>query len=79
MVGGKLLLLIGVIEVQGEFVCGEVIFCVDMIGCEVVWGLMNYLLVEVWFIVCRVFFEIELVFGYVSVVELVYWDNLVLF
>ena len=40
--GGKSLLPIGVVDVQGEFARGEVIACVSAAGREVARGLTNY-------------------------------------
>lgn len=75
---GKLLLFIGVVEVLGEFGWGDVIICVDESGCVIVCGMSNYNSLDVWCIICYFFFEIQVIFGFVEELELVYWDNLVL-
>lgn len=58
--------------------CGEVIVCVGLDGCEVVCGFMNYSSVEMKLIYCKLSGEIEIVFGYMLEFELIYCDNFVL-
>lgn len=74
---GKSLLLIGMIVVEGEFLCGDVIVVCDLVGLEIVCGLVNYVSLEVWFLCCRLFSDFECLFGYVVELEMIYWDNLV--
>lgn len=77
-VDGKLLLPIGIIEVQDESARGGAIFCVDAMGCEVMHGLTSYSSVEARLIAYEASSEIETVLDYVSVVEPVCRDNPVL-
>jgi len=75
---GKSLLPIGVTEVRGEFVRGEVVACEDPDGKEVARGLINYSAAETRLIMHRPSSEIEAVLGYVDEPELIHRDNLVL-
>jgi len=75
---GKSLLPIGVLEVSGEFVRGEVVGCVDASGREVARGLANYSSEEARRIMRRPSAEIESILGYVDEPELIHRDNLVL-
>ena len=75
---GKSLLPIGVTEVRGEFVRGEVVACEDPDGKEVARGLINYSAAETRLIMHRTSSEIETVLGYVDEPELIHRDNLVL-
>jgi glutamate 5-kinase len=75
---GKSLLPIGVVEVSGEFVRGEVVGCLDPAGREVARGLVNYASDEARKIMRRPSGEIETVLGYVDEPELIHRDNLVL-
>jgi glutamate 5-kinase len=75
---GKSLLPIGVVEVSGEFVRGEVVGCLDPDGREVARGLVNYSSDEARRIMRRPSGEIETVLGYVDEPELIHRDNLVL-
>ncbi|MGY8525823.1 glutamate 5-kinase [Paracidovorax citrulli] len=76
--GGKSLLPIGVIEVQGEFARGEVIACVDTQGKEVARGLTNYSSDEARRIARKPSSEIEAVLGHLNEPELIHRDNMVL-
>jgi glutamate 5-kinase len=75
---GKSLLPIGVVEVSGEFVRGELVACLDPQGREVARGLANYSSEETRKIMRRPSGEIEAVLGYVDEPELIHRDNLVL-
>ena len=75
---GKSLLPIGVVEVSGNFVRGEVVGCLDPEGREVARGLVNYSAEETRRIMRRPSGEIETVLGYVDEPELIHRDNLVL-
>ena len=75
---GKSLLPIGVVEVAGEFVRGEVVGCVDPAGREVARGLVNYSSEETRRIMRRASGEIEAILGYVDAPELIHRENLVL-
>ena len=76
--GGKSLLPIGVVDVQGAFARGEVIACVNGAGREVARGLTNYSSSETKLIQRRPSGEIESVLGYMLEPELIHRDNLVL-
>jgi glutamate 5-kinase len=75
---GKSLLPIGVVEVAGAFVRGELVACLDPSGREVARGLVNYSAEETRRIMRRPSGEIEAVLGYVGEPELIHRDNLVL-
>lgn len=76
--GGKSLLPIGVVAVQGVFARGEVIACVDDTGREVARGITNYSSAETKLIQRKPSGEIETVLGYMLEPELIHRDNLVL-
>lgn len=75
---GKSLLPIGVAEVVGDFVRGDVIACVDSNGREIARGLVNYSSAEARLIARRPSSEIEATLGYMESPELIHRDNLVL-
>jgi glutamate 5-kinase len=75
---GKSLLPIGVVEVSGNFLRGEVVGCIDPEGREVARGLVNYSAEETRRIMRRPSGEIEAILGYVDEPELIHRDNLVL-
>jgi glutamate 5-kinase len=75
---GKSLLPIGVIDISGDFVRGEVVACLDPQGREVARGLVNYSSEETRRIMRRPSGEIETILGYVDEPELIHRDNLVL-
>jgi glutamate 5-kinase len=75
---GKSLLPIGVVEVSGEFVRGELVGCLDPAGREVARGLVNYSSEETRRILRRPSGEIESILGYVDEPELIHRDNLIL-
>jgi glutamate 5-kinase len=76
--GGKSLLPIGVIDVQGAFARGEVIACLNPGGHEIARGITNYSSSEARLIHRRPSSEIESVLGYMLEPELIHRDNLVL-
>ena len=76
-VGGKSLLPIGVVDVQGVFARGEVIACVNTQGREVARGLTNYSSAETKRIARRSSVDIESILGYMLEPELIHRDNLV--
>jgi glutamate 5-kinase len=76
--GGKSLLPIGVIDVQGAFARGEVIVCLNPGGQEIARGITNYSSSEARLIHRRPSSEIEAVLGYMLEPELIHRDNLVL-
>ncbi|MGH8692156.1 MAG: PUA domain-containing protein, partial [Burkholderiales bacterium] len=75
---GKSLLPVGVVEVSGDFVRGEVVGIVDGAGRELARGLINYSAEETRRIMRRPSGEIEATLGYVDEPELIHRDNLVL-
>ena len=75
---GKSLLPIGVLDVSGSFVRGEVVALLDPAGREVARGLVNYSSDETRRITRRASGEIEAILGYVGEPELIHRDNLVL-
>ena len=76
--GGKSLLPIGVVEVQGEFQRGDVVACLDPAGREIARGLVNYSCVQTRQIVRKPTSENKAVLGFIEEPELIHRDNLVL-
>jgi glutamate 5-kinase len=76
--GGRSLLPIGVVEVQGEFERGEVVGCLDPDGREIARGLINYASAETRLIMRKPSSQIEAILGFVEEPELIHRDNLVL-
>jgi glutamate 5-kinase len=76
--GGRSLLPIGVVAVEGEFVRGDVIACMDEAGREVARGLTNYGTEDARKIARRATAEIESLLGYIDEPELIHRDNLVI-
>jgi glutamate 5-kinase len=76
--GGKSLLAIGVVDVSGEFVRGEVVACRDADGREIARGLINYSSAEARLIMRRPSSEIESILGFTEEPELIHRDNLIL-
>jgi glutamate 5-kinase len=76
--GGKSLLPIGVVDVQGVFARGEVIACVNSAKREVARGITNYSSAEAKLIQRRPRMDIESILGYMLQPELIHRDNLVL-
>jgi glutamate 5-kinase len=75
---GKSLLPIGVVEVTGEFVRGDVIAVLSPAGVEVARGLANYSAAEARLIARKPSSQIEGLLGYANEPELIHRDNLVL-
>ncbi|HEX2198622.1 MAG TPA: glutamate 5-kinase [Burkholderiales bacterium] len=75
---GKSLLPVGVVQVSGDFVRGEVVGVMDAEGRELARGLINYSAEESRRIMGRPSGEIEAILGYVDEPELIHRDNLVL-
>jgi glutamate 5-kinase len=75
--GGRSLLPIGVMQVEGDFARGDVIACVDGSGREVARGLVNYPAHEARQIARRPSSEIASVLGFMEEPELIHRDNLV--
>lgn len=76
--GGRSLLPIGVVKVEGNFERGEVVACVDISGKEIARGLVNYSALETARILRKPSSEIEHILGYVDEAELIHRDNLIL-
>ncbi len=75
---GKSLLPIGVTDVQGEFVRGDVIAVRSAAGQEIARGLANYSAAEARLIARRSSTQIEALLGYAHEPEMIHRDNLVL-
>jgi glutamate 5-kinase len=75
---GKSLLPIGVVEVQGEFVRGDVIAVRTTTGTEVARGLANYSSAEARLIARKASSQIEALLGYANEPEMIHRTNLVL-
>ena len=75
---GKSLLPIGVHDVEGDFVRGEVVACLAPDGREIARGLVNYSAMETRRILRTASADIESILGYVVESELIHRDNLVL-
>ncbi len=75
---GCSLLAVGVTAVEGHFVRGEVVACVDEKGLEIARGLVNYSSEEIDDIKGQASEKIEGLLGYVDEAELIHCDNLVL-
>jgi glutamate 5-kinase len=76
--GGKSLLPIGVVEVSGDFVRGDVIAVRSMNDTEIARGLANYAAPEARLIARKPSSQIEALLGYANEPELIHRDNLVL-
>jgi len=76
--GGRSLLPIGVVNVQGDFQRGDVVACVDSAGREIARGLVNYSSAQARQIARKPTSEIEAVLGFIEEPELMHRDNLVL-
>ena len=76
--GGKSLLPIGVVEVQGEFHRGDVIAVKSPGGKEIARGLANYASGEARLIARKSSAEFERMLGFVAEPELIHRDNMVL-
>jgi len=75
---GKSLLPIGVIDVQGEFLRGDVIAVRSVAGSEFARGLANYSAAEARLIARKPSSQIEALLGYANEPELIHRTNLVL-
>ncbi|MHB8744029.1 MAG: glutamate 5-kinase [Sulfuricaulis sp.] len=75
--GGKSLLPVGVMAVDGTFTRGEIVSCIDPEGREVARGLVNYSSEEAARIIGQVSDKIESILGYVDEPELIHRDNIV--
>ncbi len=75
---GRSLLAVGVKNVTGDFMRGEVVACIDEQGHELARGLVNYSADETRRIMGLASDRIEEILGYVDEPELIHRDNLVL-
>jgi glutamate 5-kinase len=76
--GGKSLLPIGMVQVEGDFSRGDVIAVRDDGGTEIARGLANYASAEARLICRKPSSEIERLLGYAAEAEMVHRDNLVI-
>ena len=76
--GGKSLLPIGMVEVQGEFHRGDVIAVLDPSGAAVARGLANYASSEARLIARRPSNEFERILGFSGEPEMIHRDNMVI-
>ncbi|MDR1311181.1 MAG: glutamate 5-kinase [Burkholderiaceae bacterium] len=75
---GKSLLPIGVTDVRGDFIRGEMVTCTDESGKEIARGLINYSSSDARRILRRRSPDIARILGYDGAPELIHRDNLVL-
>lgn len=75
---GRSLLAVGVVGVEGDFMRGEMVACIDPDGKEIARGLVNYSASESRKIMRQPSDKIEELLGYVDETELIHRDNLVL-
>ena len=76
--GGKSLLPIGMVEVQGEFHRGDVIAVLDASGTAVARGLANYASSEARLIAKKPSTELEKILGFSGEPEMIHRDNMVI-
>ena len=75
---GKSLLAVGVTSVNGNFIRGEMVACINHEGKEIAHGLVNYNAIEAAKICGKSSSEIKSILGYMDESELIHRDNLVL-
>lgn len=75
---GTSLLPIGVVSIEGDFLRGEAVACMDPKGQEIARGLVNYSSDEARQIMRVATRDIESILGYVGEAELIHRDNMVL-
>ncbi len=75
---GRSLLAVGVVAVDGDFMRGEMVACIDLSGKEIARGLVNYSVSEARKIMRQPSDKIEELLGYVDEMELIHRDNLIL-
>ncbi len=75
---GRSLLPIGVTRIEGEFLRGEMVACLDPEGGLIARGLVNYAAGDAQRIIGQPSERIEAILGYVDEPELIHRDNLVL-
>lgn len=76
--GGKSLLPIGIVKVEGQFGRGEVVDCISPEGRAMARGLINYSAQETQKIMRQPSAKISEILGYVDEPELIHRDNLIL-
>lgn len=76
--GGRSLLPVGVVKIEGHFQRGEVVLCTDSRGKKIACGLVNYSSTEADKIKGQPSNKIESLLGYVDESELIHRDNLAL-
>ena len=76
---GGSLLPVGVTAIEGNFLRGDLVICLDTEGREVARGLVNYSAVEARKIIGRSSEAIVSILGYVDESELIHRDNLMVF
>lgn len=76
---GKSLLAVGVKEVEGSFIRGDMVSCESESGKLVARGLVNYKAEDVLMILGKPSDQIERILGYVSEPELIHRDNMIVF
>ena len=74
---GRSLLPVGVVDVSGDFVRGDLVRCLDTRGQEIARGLCNYSAVETRKLRGRASTEIESILGFGGDEELIHRDNLI--
>jgi len=75
---GRSLLPVGVVAVEGSFIRGEIVSCVDGSGTEIARGLVNYDADEAGRIAGKRGDVIEQILGYVDEPELIHRDNMII-
>jgi glutamate 5-kinase len=75
---GKSVLHVGVKQVEGQFVRGDMVVCCDLSGKEVGRGLVNYNIDECGRLMGRSSKDIQSILGYVDEPELIHRDNLII-
>ena len=75
---GRSLLAVGVTKVEGKFMRGDMVACVDAQGQEIARGLVNYNAEEIVKIMGQSSEKIPHILGYLDEPELIHRDNLVL-
>jgi len=75
---GGSLLAVGITAVNGSFLRGDLVSCLDINGHEIARGLVNYSASESAKIMGKASSEIECLLGYIDEEELIHRDNLVL-
>ena len=75
--GDKSLLPVGVISVEGDFVRGDLVACVDVDGRQIARGLVNYSAEEALQLQGKSSKEIPVILGYGGDAEIIHRDNMV--